>query len=380
MLLDPSCVDRPVDAAAGGAWQSPRAAAARHRPPDSVLTLPGFAADVPREATIRWRADVAVEAVVLEQFRYGPLRAADVHAPVSPVDAFQQAFYAWVQRQIREPFRFLSFGLDLFDTNAVMDILEHGYGVDEFRPDGPLHLGVRLENEWLHEMGVLAQPLREAHPLLLYTLFDLVDRVSGKTVLIRTPGWFLCEAACRHWDGDEAATDADVSEWMKEYYGEDEEVVNRFLPSVLRPELYPDEIRMPAKVPGRRSRSQVLSGRELRHLQSGTTPLVARVCVELAALHRLLGRAGNRPLLNDGHDARPLYSGCSLVLESNERIGELLDDFMNGEYQGGEATEYSCFITFSNNRRGICAQYAQWSLALQMLRHLDRLLALVVSP
>lgn len=335
---------------------------------------------MPREATVRWRDDVALGAVVLEQFRHGPLRAADVHAPLSPVDAFQQAFYAWVQRQIGEPFRFLSFGLDLCDTNAVMDLLEHHYGCEEFTPQGPLHLGVRLENEWVHEIGVLAQPLREAHPLLLYTLFDLVDRVSGKTVLIRTPGWFLCEAACRHWDGDEGATDADVSEWMKEFYGDDEEVVNRYLPSVLRPALCSDEIRIPARVPGRRSRGQALSERELRLLQRGATPLVTRVCAELAALQRLVTRAGNRPLLNDGHNARPLYSGCTLVLESNERIGELLDDFINGEYQGGEATEYSCFMTFSNSRRGIRAQYAQWSLALQMLRHLDRLLALVVSP
>jgi len=335
---------------------------------------------VPHEATIRWRADVELEAVVLEQFRHGPLRAADVDNPASPVDAFQQAFYAWVQRQIRQPLRFISLGLDLCDTNAVMDIIQHQYEHDDFKATGPLHLGVKLENEWVHEVGALAQPLREAHPLLLHTLFNLVDRVSGKTVLIRTPGWFLCEAACRHWEGDESATDDDVSEWMMDFYGNDKEVVDRFLPSVLRPQLCPDEIRTPAKVPGRRSRNQVLSENELRRLQTGATPLVTQVCVELAALHRLLRRAGNRPLLNEGYDARPMYSGCTFVLENNERISETLDDYMNGEYQGGEATEYSCFLTFSDQKQGIRAQYAQWSLALQMLGHLDRLLALVVSP
>lgn len=380
MLFDPSFADRTVDATAGGAWQPPRAAASRHRSSDCVLTLPQFSPDVPREATIRWRADVELEGTVLEQFRHGPLRAADVDAPASPVDAFQQAFYAWVQRQIRQPLRFISLGLDLCDTNAVMDIIQHQYEHDDFKAGGPLHLGVKLENEWVHEVGALAQPLREAHPLLLNTLFNLVDRVSGKTVLIRTPGWFLCEAACRHWEGDESATDKDVSQWMMDFYGDDKETVERYLPSVLRPQLCPDEIRTPAKVPGRRSRNQVLSENELRRLQTGSTPLVKRVCVELAALHRLLRRAGNRPLLDDGYDARPMYSGCTFVLENNERISETLDDFMNGEYQGGEATEYSRFLTFSNQKQGIHAQYVQWGLALQMLGHLDRLMALVVSP
>ncbi len=317
---------------------------------------------------------------MLEQFRHGPLRAADVDDPASPVDAFQQAFYAWVQRQIRQPLRFISLGLDLCDTNAVMDIIQHQYEHDDFKATGPLHLGVKLENEWVHEVGALAQPLRDAHPLLLHTLFNLVDRVSGKTVLIRTPGWFLCEAACRHWEGDESATDEGVSEWMMDFYGDDKETVDLYLPSVLRPQLCPDEIRIPAKVPGRRARTQVLSENELRRLQTGSTPLVTRVCVELAALHRLLRRAGNRPLLDDGYDARPMYSGCTFVLENNERISETLDDYMNGEYQGGEATEYSRFLTFSNQKLGIRAQYAQWGLALQMLGHLDRLLALVVSP
>jgi PRTRC genetic system protein F len=380
MLFDPAFVDRPVDAGSGAAWQPSGAATSRNRSSDCVLTLPGFAPEVPHEATIRWRADTDLEAIVLQQFRHAPLRASDVHLPSSPVDAFQQAFFAWVERQLQGPLRFVSFGLDLCDTNAVLDHIEHQHDNDDFKAKTPLHFGVRLQDEWVHEIGVLAQPLREAHPLLLHTLFHLVDRVSGKTVLVRTPGWFLCEAACLHWEGDENATDEGVREWMSEFYGGDSEVIEGFLPSVLRPLLCPDEIRIPTKVPGRRSRSSTLTMSELRALQIQSGGLVGNVCGELIALDRLLRQAGNRELLNTGYDARPLYSGCTFLLESDPRISEILDDHLNGEYQAGEATEYSCFITFSETKQGIREQYAQWSLAFQMLRRLDRLLALVVSP
>ena len=57
----------------------------------------------------------------------------------------------------------------------------------------------------------------------------------------------------------------------------------------------------------------------------------------------------------------------------------MLDDFLEGEFQNGESSVYSRFISFSDTRPGIRAQYAQWSLALHMLHHLDRLMALVVD-
>lgn len=378
MLFDPAFVDGAVDVGTGTAWQPPRPAASRRRASHSVLTLPTFALDVPRNASIKWRADTQLESVVLEQFRHGPLRATDVNDPVSPVDAFQQAFFAWSERLMPQGLRMISMGLQLCDTNAVFDAIEANYEKEDFKPLTPLHLGIRLSDEWVHEMDVLAQPLREAHPLLLYTLFSIVDQVSGRTVPIRTPGWFLSEMACHYWEGDESCSDEEARTWLEDWHGNDEEMVKLYLPSVVRPEVCPDEIRCPAKVAGRRSRSAFLSVAELRALAAQHDGLVASVCHELVALRVLLGKAGRHRLLEDGYDARPLYSGCTFVLEANERIGEFLDDHMNMEYQHGESTEFHSFHTFSTTRQGIRAQYAQWALAFQMLRRLDRLMALVV--
>ncbi|WP_260184718.1 PRTRC system protein F [Paraburkholderia bannensis] len=326
------------------------------------------------------RPDSDVDALVLEQFRHSPLRASDVVAPTSPADAFQQAFFAWFRRQLPEPLRFISMGVVLCDTNAVHDEIQYRWDKEEFEPTSALHLGVTLDNEWVHEMGTLAQPLRKAHPLLLHTLFSVVDQVSFRTVPIRTPGWFLSEKACRDWEGNESATDDEARGWLEEAYGNDQEVISLHLPSVIRPLVYPDEIRCPEKVTGRRSCKPDLSLRELRELASTSSGMVSAVCREIVALRLLLGAAGKRPLLNDGYHAGAIYSGCTFVLEANATISEFLDDHVNMEYQAGEATEFERFITFSKTKKGIREQYAQWSLAFQMLRRLDRLLALVVSP
>ncbi|RZF24243.1 PRTRC system protein F [Paraburkholderia sp. UYCP14C] len=380
MLFDPSFTDRAVDAGVGASWQPPVAAVAQYRPADCVLTLPDVSEEVPASASVKWRNDASLDAIVLEQFRHGPLRAEDVEAPVSPVDAFRQAFFAWVRRQLPAPLRFLSFGLELCDSNAVSDAIQHQYEHDDFKPRTSLHLGVKSTDEWVHEVGAFAEPLRRAHPLLLHTIFNIVDRISGKTVLVRTPGWFLCEASCLHWEGNESATDEDVRAVLNDVYGDDAEVVDRYLPSELRPLLCPDEIRVPGKVEGRRVRSSVLSDNELRQLRADSPGMVARVCDHLLVLKQLLGKAGKSDCLADGYDAQPIYSGCTFVLSQNERMGELLDDHMNNAFSAGESSEYSRFISFSDTRRGIRAQYAQWSLGFRMLHHLDRLMALVVDP
>ena len=170
---------------------------------------------------------------------------------------------------MKAPLRFLSFDLELFDTNAVEDIIEHQYERSDFKPTSPLHLGLKLENEWVHEMDVRAQPhfVRRIRFCSKHCSRSLIG-FRRRPVLIRTPSWFLCEAACRHSNGDENSTDDGAREWLAEMYGEDEERVEPYLPSVLRPAICPDEIRIPSNPAGRRSRDLTLSERELLALQS----------------------------------------------------------------------------------------------------------------
>lgn len=80
---------------------------------------------------------------MLEQFKHGPLRAADVGNPVSCADAFGQVFFAWVRRQMSRQYKRLNFQPCLFDLNAAQDAVEHQCDTYEFPTTSPLLL-VRL--------------------------------------------------------------------------------------------------------------------------------------------------------------------------------------------------------------------------------------------
>ena len=376
MLLDSSSVDRSVAACVGATWQSSRVAAAGRRPATDFLTLPDLQDGIPTLAKVRHREEAPFVDLVIAQFKHGPLRAADVNDPVDAGDAFQQAFYAWVQRQLPTMQR-LCFGAELMDSNAVHDAIAHQYERNEFTPTSPLHLAMKLPEEHLYVIGARGDALGAIHPLLLPSVLRLVDQASCKTLFVRTPGWFLSEFSCWHWEGDENASDDEVREFIADYRGLEGEDADRYLPSAVKPEFYPDEIRKPASVPGRRRKNPLLSECELLKLRTRCRGMARRVCTELIVLTRLLRHAGKRDLFQDAHDGSPAYSACSIALTDSERIGELLDDHFEQESQSGEYTYYSGFSPFASTRGAIRRQYADWALAFQILSHLDRLLALV---
>jgi PRTRC genetic system protein F len=263
------------------------------------------------------------------------------------------------------------------DSNAVRDAIEHQYERNEFTPTSPLHLAMKLPEEHLYVIGARGDELGGVHPLLLPSVLRLIDRASWKTLFIRTPAWFLNEFSCWHWEGDENASDDEVRELIADYRGLEGEDADRYLPSAVKPEFYPDELRQPARVAGRRRKSPLLSECELLKLRTRCRGMARRVCTELIALTRLLRRAGRRDLFQGAHDGSSAYAACSIALTDSERIGELLDDHFEQESQSGEYTLYSGFSPFASTRGAIRRQYADWALAFQIVTHLDRLLALV---
>lgn len=376
MLLDSSSVDRSVAACTGATWQSSRVAAPGRRPATDFLTLPDVDDGIPLSASVRHREEAPFVDLVIAQFQHGPLRAADVNDPVDAGDAFQQAFYAWAQRHLPQMQR-LHFIPELLDSNAVRDAIEHQYERGEFDPISPLHLAIKLPDEHLYVVGARGDELRAIHPLLLPSLLRLVDQASWKTLPVRTPSWFLSEFSCWHWEGDENASDDEVREFIADYRGLEGADADRYLPSAVKPEFYPDELRKPPPVPGRRRKSPLLSESELLKLRTRCRGMSRRVCTELVALTRMLRHAGRRDLFKGAHDGSPAYSACSIALTDSERVGELLDDHFEQESQSGEYTCYAGFSPFASTRGAIRRQYADWALAFQILTHLDRLLALV---
>ncbi|OMZ42750.1 hypothetical protein AQ919_25645 [Burkholderia pseudomallei] len=311
--------------------------------------------------------------MVKTHFVDGPLRADDVEKPSGALDAFKQAFMAWLGRVGMER-RNVSYEPVLLDRATVVEMVECRCNGDESNLQSPLYLALEMVNEEVYSLAKFAPAAERVHPLLLSSVLSVLDRVSCRTGLIRTPGWFLCQFARYHWEYEESATDEEAIGWLREMYEDDEESIARRLPSVVRPQLYPDAVRQPTKVLGRRSRSSYLSERELLELQASTDGEMANVCAELASLSRLLRTAGKRHLLGEGVDGQPIYALATVVIDENALIGELLDDHYNYAHQGSEETYYSTFIPLSTRSDAIAQQYRDLALGFRMLKHVDRLL------
>lgn len=373
MLYGPPGFDSRLVDVDGPQWESTSGSVARRGSAHDFLTLPALSDRVPVAGTYRWRTGMDLAKVVKTHFVDGPLSAADVENPSGALDAFKQAFMAWLGRIGMET-RNISYTPVLLDRATVVEMVECRCNGDESHLESPLYLALEMVNEEVYSLAKFAAAAERVHPLLLPSVLSNLDRASYRTGLIRTPGWFLCEFSRHYWEYDESATDQDAIAWLREMYEDDEESIARRLPSVVRPQIYPDAVRKPTKVLGRRSRSSYLFERELLELQASTDGEMANVCTELATLSRLLRAAGKRHLLGEGVDGQPIYALATVVIEENALIGELLDDHYNYAHQASKETYYSTFIPFSTRSDAVAQQYRDLALGFRLLKHVDRLL------
>ncbi|MBM5585035.1 PRTRC system protein F [Burkholderia pseudomallei] len=379
MFFDPAHPDSSVATCSAAAWESPRAAAARRRPAADLLTLPSFSTEVPGAVRLKWREDVNLSDLVLKHFRYGPLRAGDVHDPADAGDAFQQAFHAWMQRQYGRLSR-LRFTPHLFDAHAVRDVLQvvdNGSNDDD---PTPLFLGFNLDEEYVYSLEGAIPALRAVDPLLFRSVMAVLYRASVRTMFIRLPDWFMYEFSCWYWDGEPNISDKDADAALKERFGDDTETRSAYLPSVVRQQLCPDDADPCAYSGGRWRDRGVLTGPELLRLRGRTKGMPRRVCTEVLKLRALLLRSRTRDLFHVSYNTNPVYGVCSVVVEDNEFIGDLLDNHFDVAGQCGDATTYSGFSRLAWTPKAIRRQYADLALAFRILSHLDRLLALVSHP
>jgi PRTRC genetic system protein F len=108
--------------------------------------------------------------------------------------------------------------------------------------------------------------------------------------------------------------------------------------------------------------------------------LPRKVCTELIYLSRAIRSLGRRSPLSEGFEGRPVYAACSVVLQASELTGEIIDDYFDYSSNAGDYSTYASFIPLANSRVAIRRQYRDWAFAFRVLRHLDRLLALVAYP
>ncbi|KVK89440.1 PRTRC system protein F [Burkholderia sp. MSMB1498] len=378
MFFDSALAGSSLSGGSPAAGQPARATVARRRPAADLLTLPSIGQDVPKDVRLKWREDLPLAELVTKHFQYGPLRAADVRDPADAGDAFQQAFFAWVRRQYGELKR-VRFNPVLLDAHAARDVLDIvGHGSSEGDPT-PIFFAMELEHEWVYELGESRAMLHSAHPTLLKTVMTAIARASARTSFVRLPDWFLYEFSCWYWDSDESVSDEEADKWLRERFGEDNEVRQAYLPSEVRPVLCPDDVNPSWRHPGRWRAPGVLDATDLRRLRSALKGTPRRVCTEVLELLNLMGASRSWNLFKVAYETNPAYALCSVVVENNHFVNDLLDCHFENQASCGDATAYTGLSRFESRPRAIRRQYADMALAFRILSHLDRLLTLVTN-
>ena len=379
MLFDPRPSGAEV-AVSGEPWQPRRAPAAGRRTPNDFLSLPAIGSDVKTRAVMRWNAEKDVASLIGAQFNSGVLRPRDVPEFKGAGDALAHGFFAWAKRHTPR-LDCLGFDFVLCDVQAVQDVVQYQEDSSEFNPTSPVYLGIEITEESIFEIGRRAAELRNVHPRLVSTAMVLINRAAGRTMSVRTPDEFLGEFASWFWDGDSNATDEEAREMLTDRFGEDEAEMDYYLPSVVRPQLCPDDMdvyRWHAKT-RRYLPQRALGVAALRRLQRFTSGRTRRICAELEKLSLMLQRVGNRDLFGCEYRPRCAYASATLTVENDTRVGEVLDSHYEYLASAGDGTTYLGFTPLASTPDAIRKQYADWSQGLSILGQLDRVIACLAA-
>ncbi|MEZ0606268.1 PRTRC system protein F [Paraburkholderia sp. IW21] len=377
MLFDPRTTGQDL-AANGIDWQPARNAIAGRRTTHDFLTLPDVSGAVSGNAKLKWRTDREVAALVGSHFEAGYLNPSDVKTFNGAGDAMAQAFFAWVARRCGA-FQRIRFTPVLFDVPAVRDQIMYLDNEGEFEVTSPLYLGIETEEDHVFVIEERAAALAAAHPRLLASALILINRASFRTLVMRTPDDFLSLFAQWHWDGDPWCTDDDAVDMLKERFGEDTEEFHHFLPSVVRDELCPKGMEI-GRYDMRRHRWRTFSAlgiTELRRLAWTQTGWIRNLCAELEQLTLLLASAGKRPLFDWSFRPETVYAATSIAASDDEHVTDVLDTHYNYFSNGGDGSLFHGFIALATSPDDIRRQYADLSLGFSMLRHVDRVAALI---
>jgi PRTRC genetic system protein F len=379
MFFDPRPSGAEV-AVSGESWQLRRASASGCRATHDFLSLPAIGSDVPTRAVMRCNAEKEVASLISAQFDSGVLRPRDVPEFNGAGDALAHGFFAWAKRRTPR-MHCLGFNFVLCDVQAVEDVIQYQEDSSDFEPTSPLYLGIEIDQENILEIGSRAAVLRGVHPRLVSTALILINRAAGRTIWVRTPDEFIGEFAMWFWDGDSQATDEEVRALLGDRFGDDEAEIEHYLPSVVRPELCPDDMdvcRWHSKSLTHRP-LRALGVAALRRLQRFTSGRTRRICAELEKLSLMLQRVGNRDLFGCAYRPRCAYAAATLTVQNDGRVGDVLDSHYEYLANAGDGTTYYGFTPLASTPEAIRKQYADWSQALSILGQLDRVIACLAA-
>jgi PRTRC genetic system protein F len=216
----------------------------------------------------------------------------------------------------------------------------------------------------------IALELEAKCPGLFYSAFSEMEQGGWRTVDILTPMQVIDQtAAFMLWDGDlsEMPSDEDAMEYLVDRYGED---ADKYLPSILM-KVWGQGYCFPRK--GQRS----LGARKLKKLCKSPDHQVATIASQLLKLREAKRYADECGARFCGVNMHPLFTGCSIGFNRDDRYTEYIDTYVNGIYESGEYSECITIEEFPSNPDDLDSYFIKLDALFQLMAEVDALIPLL---
>lgn len=274
--------------------------------------------------------------------------------------------------------KFVKFSMRLLDSASSMECL---LGLEHYDRtfNGNNVLTMNGESDSIYFVEKTALSLDRVCKGLFRTAFDAIEQASWRTVPIRTPYEIATHFSYMHWETDltEIPTDAEARETLAERMGETGEA-EEYLPSACLPNFgkglcFDLNNRKPKLLSMRRLKKVAIETRNRK------AKAIALQTIELLKAIKTAKKA--KAELPDlcGISASMTTHGCTLLYKQNSILLEALDDLVNMDWNSGEGTDLLGLQELPNTAPELKDYFSKLDIAFNVLRHMDKLISMVVS-
>lgn len=347
-----------------GAAITPPTPALAFQLPTINAAVPRFTEIVDREVDFTTFARALLDAGVIQPEMIGSSAS-------TPKCIVEQGLRAWFKERT-DRINYLKFDVHVFDAIAAND-LHRGYNEEPADYTGWVFALEGHETTEVRCAEPIALELEKKCPGLFYTAFSAMEQGGYSTVDILTPTQVIEQTASwMLWEGDlsEIPTDADALEYLVDRYGDEAE---RYLPSTLM-KVWGQGYCLPRKG------QQPLSARKLKKLcksQDQQVATIARQLIKLREVKRYAEECGTKMPGLDKVEAQPLFTGCSIGFNRDDRYTEFIDAHVNSMYESGEYTEFLSIGELPSDPDELDSYFIKLDALFRLMAEVDALIPLL---
>lgn len=342
-----------------------------------AFRLPSLHPDIPLNPIISI-STVDDSQFVRELLRSKVIQPASIpETAATTIDVLFHGLKSWFDNRTKD-LQILQFSIDILDGDKAMNFLSHTNEYDKEKFTGNYTVSIECDGPVYYELESKALELEQITPGLFATALDAIETASYMTIPVMTPNMIYWEFSHCHWEETNSGNEPSDKEARKdllERLGECEALDN-YLPSVVIP-LFGGNLCLSDL----KKKRKILSTNQLKRLSK--TALAADISNQIISLQRAIeiAKKNNASLPDTNNlDVRPVSFGCSLIFKENDQVIESIDNLINDAYQAGDATDVVGFQELPTTYRELKRYFAKLHLAFNVVREMDKLLAMIATP